>query len=62
MASGNHPPSKNFIAQPATSRASRVRKNAVAEPAKAVGRRQPSRTTKKVSTVVIIMVRVTAMP
>jgi hypothetical protein len=38
------------------------RKNSVAPIASGAGSRQPSRTTKKVSTVVIIMVSVTAMP
>ncbi|MDT4869066.1 hypothetical protein FQZ97_1040770 [compost metagenome] len=61
-ASGNQPPSRNLMAQPATSSASTARKKAVAPMASGAGRRQPSRTTKKVSTVVIIIVSVTAMP
>ena len=61
-ANGNQPPSKNLTAQPATSKASSARNRAVAAATSGAGNCQPSRTTNQVRTVVIIIVKVTAMP
>ena len=50
------------MAQPATSTRSTARNSTVAAPASGAGRRQPSRMTNQVSTVVISIVSVTATP
>ena len=62
MTRANQPPSNSLTAQPATRAVSRHRKNSVAPIASGVGRCQALRTTKKVNTVVISIVSVTAMP